>query len=350
MKKLLIVTGDAFDNTAAGPSDITFGNLGVWFNDGKLTADKAGTGVDIYNMQLGVQRDSTSGDYYGGVHLINEIDLKSLKVNIGNPKNATKFSATVTIVAPGRNGTASILLAKKGTVRHERSNYTASVPVYDTDTATEIAEKLTASINNRTHVLGLAATQAGAVITITANDTIDWEVQPADDLFRTSTSVTVNSIGYVGFGNYKYLEHLYRETRGDNGQVELYADGPSTFKRDVLMLSNNLDALWRIYNFRFRNPRRRGTHDENIWQYVHVAILNTATTTIAAFDALLTTLGVIESTDVPQVAPSSLTLNVGNLLSDELEVPSLEDAILGDSLGTTEEEDEIDKIVEEVTK
>lgn len=230
--------------------------------------------------------------------VIPEVDICTLQGTKALPTPGTKFKAEITIPKPEFIGEFTILIAKKGKLFNERSNWHASTVVCDKDEAADVAKILADRINDlaigseEENTLAINATANGAVITIEGiNIGEDFQVLGADGL--RFAKIEIKQAGTPAIGDKAYIKQLYSMTKGNKGiqyidakePYEMYANYPIHLEDDEYI----------VYTLRFKVGRDAAkTRDERVWQIVHIAV----PTSSAAIGTLDTILGIESSTTV----------------------------------------------------
>lgn len=263
MKQLLIADNVAYPTSANDYSSIPDGAIAIFQNGNFI--DGTNPSIDKQNP-FSIVLGRTIDD--GGPLPINEVDIKSLSVNKGEYKAATTFTVTITIPDVEIDKDYTLVVVKKGVQFNERNKWTATVKCEDNDTPSTIADKLTKFINNNSDNSGVKAENTNAEIKITATSSgIDYSVVPSDNLF--GAEVSSYTAGIPSYGDKKFVEDLAQRTAADKGFEYTYSDGASIYPKYPETPTAN---SYTIYNLRFANSRKSGTHDELIYQTLQLAI------------------------------------------------------------------------------
>lgn len=251
-------------------SKVADGAIGVFYNkDGIPTASTTGKEFTGEAM-LVLGRPSDKG---GPVVL--PIFSNNFSYVKGEYKASTTFSAEVTIPTPTKIGDYSLIVTLKGVKFNERNKWTAMVYVKDvTITATELAAKLAAQINNNSEVSGVTAVANVAKVTITANKAgVDYEILGADALFGIAVTATAN--GIPAYGDAKYVQNLAEKAAADTGFEYTYRDAYyylyPNYPLNPLAQPNVTDNGYTIFTLHFAEPRDVKTRDEVVNQIIQVA-------------------------------------------------------------------------------
>lgn len=279
MKKLLIAGNVAYPTTAASYNAVGAGALAI-FNKGTFIAAPTGTGDPVLAERIELVLGRAIAD--GGPEVIDFIYLRNLATVKSVYVAATTFAATVTVPTVVVDEDYTIIVAKKGVVLNERNTYTATVRSVTGDTATTIATKLVAQINNQTRASDVTAANTAGAITVTAvNAGEDYTLVPADAMVNIAlTSVTQ---GIPAVNDAAFVEDLARRCAGAKGVIFTYDGGGGLYKNYPI----NVSGTFTIYTLTFENPKLAGTTSgENVRQIVHIAV-PTGAAQIATLDLIL---------------------------------------------------------------
>lgn len=274
--------------TGADLSKVADGAIGFFYNnDGVPTVTATGSEITKEGMIV-LGRPSNLG---GPITIpVYKKDFSFVK---GVYEASTKFKATVTIPAPTKTGSYSLIVAKKGLLFNERNKWTATVYVKDSGTsAADLATKLAAQINNNSNGSGVKATVETATITIEAVKTgVDYNILTADEL--TGVSANITAIGMPAYGDAQYIADLAMKAAADAGYEytfrDAYLDLYPSFPLNPLAQPDSADPGYTIFTLRFAEPRQVKTRDEVVHQIVQVAF-PTGAKSITTFEAVCKTL------------------------------------------------------------
>jgi len=294
MRNFLLAGAAAYSAALSIPV-VAAGAVGVFRKvDGIDTISDGADIVDMADLVLG-RTSALGGPVILPIHKLNFSYVKSVYVA------GTQFVGTFTVPTPATKGTYSLILAKKGVLFNERSNYTASTYV-STDgglTAAQLAQKLVTQINAGTANHGATATLAGAVITITGSQFIDYAIIGADKLMGIDPTYTTT--GKPALNDAKYIKDLANKAAADRGFNYTWSDD-----RDLLYPNYDVDPLaqpsatdvgYTVFTLRFAVPRKVKTVDEVVNQIVQVAY-PTGSAGIAGFETVLE--GITTGVSVPE--------------------------------------------------
>lgn len=211
-----------------------------------------------------------------------EVDAKSLTVEKAEYAAGTKFAGTITInsVTAGKHYT--IMVVKKGVVRHERNTWTATSMAKDTTVAT-VVDDLVKQFNASTETSGIKATKSGGAITITAVKTgEDYELVGADEL--TGVTVTSKIVGKAAILDKAYVQDLASRCAAGKGFNYTAEDAHEMYPGYPEAVA---DAQYVMYTLRFAVPRVAAKQrDEVVYQIVHLVLPSTAGA-VATLDSIL---------------------------------------------------------------
>lgn len=287
MKQLLIVKGSAaLNGGAAAPTDLSGmakGSIGFFHLD-DYTAWLSAAATKNFGIALGGGTDARA-------FLIPEVDFSSLTVVKASPATGTAKTVTVTFPTPVKGKEYTVIIAKKGVVFNERSNWTSSIVASTTTAATE-ANKLVANINANNSIHGVKATLSGSTITLTGAVGIDFEVKLADELSVVTPTVTREFAQSVGQpADIKELALACAAGKGFNYLAE---DGKEIYPG---FPENVEDTPYIVYTLRFKVGRSASKQrDEQVYQLVHIAVPQSS----SSVETLDTILGV-GTTPTPSV-------------------------------------------------
>lgn len=220
-------------------------------------------------------------------------------------KDATTFSANLTIGDVNAYSDYSIMIVKKGLKFNERNRWTATIHTGLNPTAEDVAKKLANQINNNTVGHGIKASISDAKIILTAESKgVDYEILGADELM--SIAVEVKTHGLPAYGDAAYITDLANKAAADAGIEYTYRDTYTelypAYPINPLKQPDSADAGYTIFTLRFAVPREMKTRDEVVHQIVQIAFPNGA--------------GAI--TTVETILKAIATEEKANLLSDSI--------------------------------
>lgn len=271
MKQLFIVKKTAaLNGGAAKPQDIsamTEGSIGFY----KLSDDSAWLAAkadEDFAIACGTAANIPSRQFP-------EVDIKSLKVVLTEPKNGVAFSASVSIPTPVAGKDYTLVLVKLGTVPNQRNTWSATVHA-NGQTAAQIATALGNQIRNfsqgGTYDAGggvnVSVTVSSAQITVTGNVAGEqYELKAGDALYGTTVTTTKAE---PAIGDKAYVEKLAKQCAADKGFNYLDQESRDIYPGYPEVVENE---QYNIFNLHFATTRKSGkTTDEPIMQYVHIAV------------------------------------------------------------------------------
>lgn len=269
MKQLLIVSktpayaynvSDANDLSALGAGSLLFFNLS---DNSKITAVPA----EDFGIALGRPNNSAA-------FVIPEVDVNTLSIVKAEYSAGAAFTATITVPTVAAGNTYTVVLVKTGTVRGERSTWTATetIPFGDTSaTANSIAAKIRAHFKALADAGTLDITVSGssAAITITGkNKGEGFVLKGADDMASVAaTSVTVAT---PPVGDVNYIKNLASQCAAGKGFDYTEGSGKEIYPGYPEAIDG---TMYNIYTLRFKVGRKSAkTRDEKVWQLVHIAV------------------------------------------------------------------------------
>lgn len=266
MKQLIICQNKAYATTPAELTDATkvpVGVLGMYsLGDNKLITAKP-----TKNFCIVLGRGADKAPIF-----FPEVDVKSLTVEKSEYKAGQTFKGTITInsVAAGKEYT--IVVVKKGVVRHERNTWTATAYAKDT-TVSKVVDELIRQINASTETSGVKATKAGGAITITAvTPGQNYDIVGADELM--GVTVTSKTEGMPAMLDKAYVQDLASRCAAGKGFNLLGEDGKDIYPGYPEAVE---DVEYTMYTLRFAVPRVAAKQrDEVVYQLVHIVVPATA--------------------------------------------------------------------------
>ena len=285
MKQLLIVkSSTALNGGASAPKDLSGmaeGSIGFFaLND--YTAWLAAAPTTNFGIALG-------GGTNKPAFVIPEVDVNTLQVTKSAYAAGSAYAASITIPSGTGGKNYTLVLVKLGTgINGERNKWTQSVhvPVGQTMTAADIAAKLRAGFTAMASEGSIEVTVGGtgAAVTITGNVGDGWKLVASDDLYGTTVTETTKGVKTVG--DKAFVVDLARQcaagkgfTNTDLESQHIYPGFPEAVE----------DVHYTIFTLRFATGRVAGKQtDERVWQYVHIAVPESATTLLSAITTILT--------------------------------------------------------------
>lgn len=262
MKQLLIVKSGKAINAGAAANNfagieegaITFFNLA----DGALLTAKA-TG----NFGIALGRANGQMPF-----MIPEVDLKSMVATKATPSAGTKFKVILTMPTPVVGKEYTLMFVKKGTVPHERRNWTVSIVAKTTTAATE-AERFEKLIREKiSNEFDFNISRTNAAVTIEArNFNDDWNVMPIDTL--TSSDIAITEMAAKTLDK-AYIQDLASKCAAGKGFRDTDWEGQEFLPGYPEAVE---DTTYNLYTLRFAVPRVASkTRDEVVNQLVHIAV------------------------------------------------------------------------------
>lgn len=240
----------------------------------KLTAFPTGD----FGLALGKPNNSPA-------FVIPEVDFKTLSIVKSSYAAGAAFTATMVVPTVAAGLTYTIVLVKNGTVPHERNTWTATHTALTGESASDVATKLRKYFKEMADSgsLDITVSGSGANVIITGNKVGQgWTLKGADALLGVAaTSVTVAT---PTVGDKAYIQELASKCAAGKGFTDVYQDGASIYPGYP---ENVEDKHYTVYTLRFQVGRAAAkTRDEKVWQVVHVAVPEGASS-FSAIDAVL---------------------------------------------------------------
>ena len=205
--------------------------------------------------------------------VIPEVNFKTLTVEKATNQPAKTFTAKMTIASAVAGKNYTIIVVKKGVVRHERNTWTATCMANST-AVTDVAADLVKQFNASSETSGMTASNSGGVITFTASVAgIDFDIVGADELTGVKPTAVTN--GIPGILDKAYVVDLASRCAAGKGfnytaqdASEIYPGYPETVE----------DTTYTMYTLRFAVPRVAAKQrDEVVYQIVHIVVPSAAT-------------------------------------------------------------------------
>lgn len=266
MKQLILGKNKAYAS-AAKSTDLTSvaeGTIAMFkLSDGSLITGKVDSDFSIV---LGRKTNVTP-------FVIPEVNFKTLTVEKATNQPAKTFTAKMTIASAVAGKNYTIIVVKKGVVRHERNTWTATCMAKST-TVTDVAADLVKQFNASSETSGMTASNNGGVITFTASVAgIDFDIVGADELTGVKPTAVTN--GIPGILDKAYVVDLASRCAAGKGfnytaqdASEIYPGYPEAVE----------DTTYTMYTLRFAVPRVAAKQrDEVVYQIVHIVVPSAAT-------------------------------------------------------------------------
>lgn len=266
MKQLILGKNKAYAS-AAKSTDLTSvaeGTIAMFkLSDGSLITGKVDSD---FSLVLGRKTNVTP-------IVIPEVNFKTLTVEKATNQPAKTFTAKMTIASAVAGKNYTIIVVKKGVVRHERNTWTATCMAKST-TVTDVAADLVKQFNASSETSGMTASNNGGVITFTASVAgIDFDIVGADELTGVKPTAVTN--GIPGILDKAYVVDLASRCAAGKGfnytaqdASEIYPGYPEAVE----------DTTYTMYTLRFAVPRVAAKQrDEVVYQIVHIVVPSAAT-------------------------------------------------------------------------
>jgi len=266
MKQLILGKNKAYAS-AAKSTDLTSvaeGTIAMFkLSDGSLITGKVDSDFSIV---LGRKTNVTP-------FVIPEVNFKTLTVEKATNQPAKTFTAKMTIANAVAGKNYTIIVVKKGVVRHERNTWTATCMANST-TVTDVAADLVKQFNASSETSGMTASNTGGAITFTASVAgVDFDIVGADELTGVKPTAVTN--GIPGILDKAYVVDLASRCAAGKGfnytaqdASEIYPGYPEAVE----------DTTYTMYTLRFAVPRVAAKQrDEQVYQIVHIVVPSAAT-------------------------------------------------------------------------
>lgn len=266
MKQLILGKNKAYAS-AAKSTDLTSvaeGTIAMFkLSDGSLITGKVDSD---FSLVLGSKNNATP-------FVIPEVNFKTLTVEKTTNQPAKTFTAKMTIANAVIDKNYTIIVVKKGVVRHERNTWTATCMAKST-AVTDVAADLVKQFNASSETSGIKASNAGGVITFTASVAgVDFDIVGADELTGVKPTAVTN--GIPGILDKAYVIDLASRCAAGKGfnytaqdASEIYPGYPEAIE----------DTTYTMYTLRFAVPRVAAKQrDEVVYQIVHIVVPSAAT-------------------------------------------------------------------------
>lgn len=266
MKQLILGKNKAYAS-AAKSTDLTSvaeGTIAMFkLSDGSLITGKVDSD---FSLVLGSKNNATP-------FVIPEVNFKTLTVEKATNQPAKTFTAKMTIANAVIDKNYTIIVVKKGVVRHERNTWTATYMAKST-AVTDVAADLVKQFNASSETSGIKASNAGGVITFTASFAgVDFDIVGADELTGVKPTAVTN--GIPGILDKAYVVDLASRCAAGKGfnytaqdASEIYPGYPEVVE----------DTTYTMYTLRFAVPRVAAKQrDEVVYQIVHIVVPSAAT-------------------------------------------------------------------------
>ena len=188
-------------------------------------------------------------------------------------KNVTKYSAEFSIPEVQPYSDYTVIFIKKGKQFNERSNWTCTIHTGANTNNIGVAKQIETYLKNNKAALQLSVELEEANITVTGPETGEnYEIKLADELLNVEINQTYGS---KGIGTLEYVKDLAAKCAADAGfeytaedALELYPG----LNFDFTDTEGNKVEQFDVLNLRFAEPRLTGTHEELVYQMIHVAM------------------------------------------------------------------------------
>lgn len=194
-------------------------------------------------------------------------------VTITTFNEATGYHAAFTIPKVQPYSDYTVIFIKKGKQFNERSNWTCTIHTGANTDNIGVAKQIETYLKNNKAALQLSIELDEANITVTGPNTGEnYEIKLADELLNVEINQTYGS---EGIGTLAYVKDLAAKCAADAGfeytaedALELYPG----LNFDFTDSDGNKVKEFDVLNLRFAEPRITGTHEELVYQIIHVAM------------------------------------------------------------------------------
>lgn len=208
-----------------------------------------------------------------GGNVLFPIYAKDLTCAVSKPyAAAVTYTAAFTIpeIVPYLDYTVTFI--KKGKQFNERNKWSAVIHARATDDATTIASKIAKFVEDNETTLGLTATAADAVVTVTAVKAgEDYAITFGDELY--GVKLDSETAGTPAWMDAPMVKDLAAKCAADAGFEYTYDDFDiyPGIEFNPLAQADTADTGFVVYSIRFTEPRVMATRDDAVYQMIHVA-------------------------------------------------------------------------------
>ena len=296
MKQLLIVnsakavkSGVADDLTVLDAGQIGFFNLKPDASGGNAGKTTFLAAKPTENFGIALGRGANFPAF-----VIPEVDVNTLSVNVADPVAGKKFQTKFTFPTPVVGKAYGVVVIKKGVVPNERNTWTTIIVAKTTTAATEAAALVDAIKAKTNDMFPVTASNASAVVTIEGlNVGEQWAVQLIDNLSGVSFASNFPVEAEPNIGDTAYIKDLAQRCAADKGfnyldsaSKDIYPGYPEAVEE--IAQADIATKGYTVFSLRFATKRDSGkTGDEQVWQYVHIAVPKNN----ASLDTIKTILG-----------------------------------------------------------
>lgn len=271
MKQLILGKNKAYANTAKSTdfTSVGEGQIAMFkLSDGSVITSKVDSDFSIV---LGKGADAMP-------FVFPEVNFKTLEITKATSSAAKTFTAKMTITSAVKGNHYTIIVVKKGVVRHERNTWTATTMATSTAVA-DVASALAKQFNASTETSGIKAVAAAGVITFTATEAaVDYDIKGADEL--TGVAATSVTNGVAGILDKAYVQDLASRCAAGKGFNLTSLEGRDLYPGYPEFVEDTTYTMWTL---RFAVPRVAAKQrDEVVYQIVHIVVpsASTAATTL----------------------------------------------------------------------
>ena len=281
MKQLLIVnsakavkTGVADDLTVLDAGQIGFFNLTPDASGGNAGKHTFLAAKPTSNFGIALCRGANYPAF-----VIPEVDVNTLSVSVAQPAAGNVFQTKFTFPTPVVGKEYAVVVVKKGVVPNERNSWYTSIVAKTTTAATEAASLVDAIKAKTNDMFAVTASNSGAVVTIEGlNIGEGWAVQLVDGLSGAALVSNFPVEAKPNIGDTAYIKDLAQRCAADKGFVyldqaskDIYPGYPEAVEE--IAQADIATKGYVVFNLHFTTKRESGkTGDEQVWQYVHVAV------------------------------------------------------------------------------
>ena len=167
----------------------------------------------------------------------------------------------------------TVIFIKKGNQFNERSNWTCTIHTGANTNNVGVAKQIETYLKNNKAALQLSVELDGADIAVTGPATGEnYEIKLADELLNVEIA---QQYGSEGIGTLEYIKDLAAKCAADAGfeytaedALELYPG----LNFDFTDNDGKKVEAFDVVNLRFTEPRLVGTHEESVYQIIHIAM------------------------------------------------------------------------------
>lgn len=278
MKQLIYVPGKVGYAASYNPNDVTM------LAEGSIALFK----LDGINVPLSAKPTCNFGIMVGrGANnqplVFPEVDYKSLTVVKTLPKRGEIFNANIPLPDITIGNTYTVIVVKKGVIRHERNTWTATT-LAKSNTPSDVVSDLIKQLNASSETSGIKAINRDGALVITGNKVgEDYTVVCADDLLGIKPEMITGVKPILDKAFVQDLASRCAAGKGFNYTAEDAHEMYPGYPEGIV------DTQHVMYTLRFAVPRVAAKQrDEVVYQTVHI-VLDATSPAITTLDTIFGT-------------------------------------------------------------